>query len=112
MSRLFTRALPRIVFILLSKRRAEFLAAVPPLAAADYDILVEPGLLQRMPELLRAQSDLAAALDAEPRAKAEFGSLNGANRYAVLWRVHTARPATSAASPYSITERSGRNCRP
>jgi uncharacterized protein YdeI (YjbR/CyaY-like superfamily) len=34
--------------------------------------------------------DLAAALDADPAVRAEFESLDGANRYAVLWRVHTA----------------------
>jgi uncharacterized protein YdeI (YjbR/CyaY-like superfamily) len=34
--------------------------------------------------------DLAAALAAEPAAQKEFEVLDGANRYAVLWRVHTA----------------------
>ena len=34
--------------------------------------------------------DLAAALAAEPAAQQEFEALDGANRYAVLWRVHTA----------------------
>jgi uncharacterized protein YdeI (YjbR/CyaY-like superfamily) len=34
--------------------------------------------------------DLAAALQAEPAAQKEFDALDGANRYAVLWRVHTA----------------------
>jgi uncharacterized protein YdeI (YjbR/CyaY-like superfamily) len=34
--------------------------------------------------------DLAAALAAEPAAQKEFEALDGANRYAVLWRVHTA----------------------
>src|SRR3954469_13212360 len=34
--------------------------------------------------------DLAAALAAEPAAQYEFEGLDGANRYAVLWRVHTA----------------------
>jgi uncharacterized protein YdeI (YjbR/CyaY-like superfamily) len=34
--------------------------------------------------------DLAAALAAEPAARKEFDALDGANRYAVLWRVHTA----------------------
>jgi uncharacterized protein YdeI (YjbR/CyaY-like superfamily) len=34
--------------------------------------------------------DLAAALAAEPAAQEEFQALDGANRYAVLWRVHTA----------------------
>jgi uncharacterized protein YdeI (YjbR/CyaY-like superfamily) len=41
--------------------------------------------------------DLAAALAAEPAAKAYFEGLNATNRYAVLWRVHTAAtPATRA----------------
>jgi uncharacterized protein YdeI (YjbR/CyaY-like superfamily) len=41
--------------------------------------------------------DLAEALAAEPAAQKEFGELDGANRYAVLWRVHTAAsPATRA----------------
>ena len=34
--------------------------------------------------------DLVAALDANPRAKAFFGTLNASNRYAVLWRIQTA----------------------
>jgi uncharacterized protein YdeI (YjbR/CyaY-like superfamily) len=34
--------------------------------------------------------DLAEALAAEPAAQKEFDALDGANRYAVLWRVHTA----------------------
>jgi uncharacterized protein YdeI (YjbR/CyaY-like superfamily) len=41
--------------------------------------------------------DLAEALAAEPAAQKEFEVLDGANRYAVLWRVHTATtPATRA----------------
>jgi uncharacterized protein YdeI (YjbR/CyaY-like superfamily) len=41
--------------------------------------------------------DLAEALAAEPAAQKAFESLDGANRYAVLWRVHTApSPATRA----------------
>jgi uncharacterized protein YdeI (YjbR/CyaY-like superfamily) len=35
--------------------------------------------------------DLQAALDASPEAKAFFATLNGANRYAILWRVQTAK---------------------
>lgn len=35
--------------------------------------------------------DLQAALDASPEAKDFFATLNGANRYAVLWRVQTAK---------------------
>ena len=41
--------------------------------------------------------DFAEALAAEPAAQKEFEVLDGANRYAVLWRVHTANtPATRA----------------
>jgi uncharacterized protein YdeI (YjbR/CyaY-like superfamily) len=41
--------------------------------------------------------DLAAALAAEPAAQEAFETLDGTNRYAVLWRVHTAAtPATRA----------------
>jgi uncharacterized protein YdeI (YjbR/CyaY-like superfamily) len=45
--------------------------------------------------------DLAAALAAEPAAQREFEALDGANRYAVLWRVHTA--ASDATRAKRIT---------
>ncbi|MEP6504111.1 MAG: YdeI/OmpD-associated family protein [Betaproteobacteria bacterium] len=39
--------------------------------------------------------DLQAALDASPKAKAFFATVNASNRYAVLWRVQTAvKPET------------------
>jgi uncharacterized protein YdeI (YjbR/CyaY-like superfamily) len=42
--------------------------------------------------------DLAAALAADPQAKAFFETLSGANRYAILYRVQDAkRPETRAA---------------
>jgi uncharacterized protein YdeI (YjbR/CyaY-like superfamily) len=42
--------------------------------------------------------DLATALDAEPKARAFFDTLTGANRYAILYRVHEAKkPETRAA---------------
>jgi uncharacterized protein YdeI (YjbR/CyaY-like superfamily) len=41
--------------------------------------------------------DLAAALDADPEARAFFDALGGANRYAILYRVQEAkRPETRA----------------
>ena len=42
--------------------------------------------------------DLAAALAAQPAAQREFEALDGANRYAVLWRVHTAASDTTRAN--------------
>lgn len=35
--------------------------------------------------------DLQAALDARPKARAFFDQLDGTNRYAVLWRIQTAK---------------------
>ncbi|WP_336030731.1 YdeI/OmpD-associated family protein [Geodermatophilus sp. FMUSA9-8] len=49
------------------------------------------------PATITVPDDLAAALAAEPAAQEAFAALDGANRYAVLWRVHTAAsPATRA----------------
>ena len=43
-------------------------------------------------------ADLAAALAADPLAKKFFETLTGANRYAILYRIHDAkRPQTRAA---------------
>jgi uncharacterized protein YdeI (YjbR/CyaY-like superfamily) len=41
--------------------------------------------------------DLAAALEANPRAAQFFGTLEARNRYAVLFRVHTAKKAETRA---------------
>lgn len=41
--------------------------------------------------------DLATALAANPRAAATFADLDAANRYAMLFRVHTAKRATTRA---------------
>jgi uncharacterized protein YdeI (YjbR/CyaY-like superfamily) len=49
------------------------------------------------PATITVPDDLAAALAAEPAAQREFEALDGANRYAVLHRVHTAAtPQTRA----------------
>lgn len=42
--------------------------------------------------------DLKAALDAEPKARAFFDTLSGANRYAILYRVQTAKKAETRAA--------------
>ncbi|MNT70861.1 hypothetical protein D3C72_2092920 [compost metagenome] len=41
--------------------------------------------------------DLLAALEAEPKAKAFFATINATNRYAVLWRIQTAVKAETRA---------------
>ncbi|NML47512.1 bacteriocin-protection protein [Ramlibacter sp. G-1-2-2] len=77
------------------------------------EALIESGRMQPggMAEIVRAQGDgrwdaaydgartavvppdLQAALDARPEARSFFSKLDGANRYAVLWRVQTAKRA-------------------
>jgi uncharacterized protein YdeI (YjbR/CyaY-like superfamily) len=42
-------------------------------------------------------ADFQAALDASPRAQAFFATLNGSNRYAVLFRIQTAKKAETRA---------------
>ena len=51
------------------------------------------------PATITVPDDLAAALAASPAAAAAFAGLDGANRYSVLWRVHT------AATPQTRTKR-------
>jgi uncharacterized protein YdeI (YjbR/CyaY-like superfamily) len=49
------------------------------------------------PSTMKVPRDFQAALDEEDRAKAFFKSLDGRNRYAILFQLHTAkRPETRA----------------
>ncbi|MFQ1002157.1 YdeI/OmpD-associated family protein [Modestobacter sp. SSW1-42] len=57
------------------------------------------------PATITVPDDLAAALAAEPAALAAFEALDGTNRYAVLWRVHTAAtPQTRAKRITALVE--------
>jgi uncharacterized protein YdeI (YjbR/CyaY-like superfamily) len=49
------------------------------------------------PRTAEVPPDLQAALDAQPEARAFFATLNAANRYAVLWRVQTAKKPDTRA---------------
>ena len=46
---------------------------------------------------MEVPDDLAAALDAEPSAKAMFEALTSQNRYAVLYRIHSAKRSDTRA---------------
>jgi uncharacterized protein YdeI (YjbR/CyaY-like superfamily) len=46
---------------------------------------------------IEVPSDLSAALDAEPEAKAMFARLTSQNRYAVLYRIHEAKRSDTRA---------------
>jgi uncharacterized protein YdeI (YjbR/CyaY-like superfamily) len=49
------------------------------------------------PASMEVPPDLAEALAAEPKAQAMFESLNSQNRYAVLYRIATAKRADTRA---------------
>ncbi|SDY95839.1 Uncharacterized conserved protein YdeI, YjbR/CyaY-like superfamily, DUF1801 family [Lysobacter sp. yr284] len=54
---------------------------------------------------IEVPADLAAALATSPKARAFFDGLDAGNRYAVLWRVHTAKkPETRAARIAKLVE--------
>ena len=55
----------------------------------------------------------AAALTADPAAQEAFATLDGTNRYAVLWRVHTApSPATRAGRIAALVQMLAEGRRP
>jgi uncharacterized protein YdeI (YjbR/CyaY-like superfamily) len=57
------------------------------------------------PATITVPDDLAEALAAEPAARKEFEALDSQNRFAVLWRVHTAgTPATRAKRIATLVE--------
>ncbi|HEY0025368.1 MAG TPA: YdeI/OmpD-associated family protein [Longimicrobium sp.] len=75
-------------------------------AKADgrWDAAYDPASTATVPD------DLQAALDANPKAKEFFATLNGANRYAVLFRVQTAKkPETRAKRIATLVEMLERN---
>jgi uncharacterized protein YdeI (YjbR/CyaY-like superfamily) len=49
------------------------------------------------PASIEVPADLAAALAAEPKARAMFDALNSQNRYAVLYRINSAKRAETRA---------------
>jgi uncharacterized protein YdeI (YjbR/CyaY-like superfamily) len=99
----FSRRSPQSPWSKINRAKAEALIANGRMKAAG---LVEVERAKRDGRWQRAYDgaktatvppDLAEALDRNARAKAFFESLDGANRYAILYRVTTAKlPATRA----------------
>jgi uncharacterized protein YdeI (YjbR/CyaY-like superfamily) len=100
----FTPRKPRSKWSEKNRRRAEHLLAagrIAPAGLAEIDAAKADGRWDAAyapASTAEVPADLAAALDADPRARAFFDTLTGANRYAILYRVHDAKkPATRAA---------------
>ena len=101
-----TRVTPRRPRSVWSRKNAEAVERLTeagrmrPAGLAAVAAAAADGRLERAyagPATITVPEDLAAALAADPAAAREFEALDRTNRYAVLWRVHTATtPATRA----------------
>jgi uncharacterized protein YdeI (YjbR/CyaY-like superfamily) len=99
----FTPRRPRSIWSKVNRSKAEALIAagrMRPSGQAEIDRAKKDGRWDAAYDGARTAivpADLQAALAAQPEASAFFKTLDGANRYAVLWRVQTAKkPETRA----------------
>ena len=99
----FTPRRPRSVWSEKNRTRALELideGRMTPAGMAQVDLARSDGRWERAyapPSTATVPEDLQAALDADPPAAAFFATVNAANRYAFIWRVHDAkRPETRA----------------
>lgn len=99
----FTPRRPRSLWSKVNRVRAEALIAAGRMQAsgqAEIDRAKADGRWDAAYDSARTAAvpaDLQAALHARPEAQAFFSTLNAANRYAVLWRVQTAKKAETRA---------------
>lgn len=88
----------------INRDRVEALTAagrMRPPGQSEVDRAKEDGRWERAYDGARTATvpdDLTAALAASPKAKALFDALDGANRFAILYRVQTAKTETSRAA--------------
>lgn len=104
----FTPRKPRSRWSQLNRTRATALLAEGRMrapGAAQIDMAKSDGrwdLAYAPASTAEAPPDLAAALDANPKAAAFFATLTGANRYAILYRIGAAK--TPEARARKITQ--------
>ncbi|CAB3708035.1 YdeI/OmpD-associated family protein [Trinickia soli] len=99
----FTRRSAKSIWSKLNKDRVEALIAAGrmlPAGMREVERAKEDGRWEAAytsPGNSVVPDDLQAALDANPKARAFFATLNGRNRYAILFRIQNAKkPATRA----------------
>lgn len=106
----FTPRRPRSIWSQVNRERAERLIAagrMTPAGQAEVERARADGRWDAAypsASAAEAPDDLLAALDARPGARAVFDGLDGANRYAVLFRVHQASPARRAAKVAELAD--------
>ena len=67
------------------------------IAQLEVQLPARDGLVEAVGVVEPERPERRDQLDAEPAARSAFDALNGTNRFAVLWRVHTAAtPGTRA----------------
>jgi len=100
----FTPRKPRSAWSANNRRRAEELLTedrIAPAGLAEIDAAKADGRWDAAypsQGAMGVPDDLTIALDANPEARAFFDTLTGANRYAILYRVHQAKkPKTRVA---------------
>jgi uncharacterized protein YdeI (YjbR/CyaY-like superfamily) len=99
----FTRRRPKSIWSKINRQKAEGLIESGRMAAAglrEVERAKADGRWQAAYEGQRTMSvpdDFQAELDRNSAARDFFATLNGANRYAVLFRIHTAKKAETRA---------------
>ncbi len=99
----FTPRGARSIWSTINRAKAEALVAsgrIKPAGLAELERAKGDGRLDAAyegPKKMAVPEDLTAALAKNAKAKAFFATLKSANRYAVLWRIHTAKKAETRA---------------
>ena len=99
----FTRRSAKSIWSKLNKDRAEALIAAGRMLPAGMREIEKARADGRWEAAYSSPSnsvvpdDLQAALDANPKARAFFATLNGRNRYAILFRIENAKKAETRA---------------
>jgi len=99
----FTRRTAKSIWSRLNRERAEALVAAGKMHPAGMREIEKARKDGRWQAAYTSASnsvvpdDLQAALDANPKASAFFATLNGRNRYAILFRIQTVKKAATRA---------------
>jgi uncharacterized protein YdeI (YjbR/CyaY-like superfamily) len=99
----FTRRGPKSLWSKINRQKVEDLVAsgrMRPQGLAEVLRAKKDGRWDQAydsPKAATVPDDLKAALEKNAKAKASFAALNGANRYAILFRVQTAKKAETRA---------------
>ena len=110
----FTRRGPKSIWAKRNREKAEKLIANGRMAAAGQNAVDAARRDGRWaaaydsPRSAEVPPDLQKELDHNPTAKAFFASIDSANRYAILFRIHTAKKETTRRAHPTVRTHVGR----